>query len=246
MAEHVPGKIPDQLLGRFFEHSAGQRAEQPMIVTLDGPAGSGKTTVARMVATQLGIAYLDSGAMFRAVALRLGAHSWNLGRETLRERLADLEFSLHGRGGETDLLLDGELLTEEIRREEVGMWASNLAKVGVVREILKQAQQRLGAGTSLVAEGRDMGSVVFPQARYKFFLEATPEERAKRRWLQLKEMGVEEDLDALIANLRLRDDQDRNRPIAPLKPADDAVLINTAGLAPADVVLRVVQEIWLV
>ncbi|TVQ97494.1 MAG: (d)CMP kinase [Desulfovibrionales bacterium] len=229
-----------------MENAPGRLVEQRLIITLDGPAGSGKTTVARMVATELGIAYLDSGAMFRAVALRLGGHSWNMGRETLRERLADLEFSLRGRGGETELLLDGEPLAEEIRREEVGMWASNLAKVGVVRDILKQAQRSLGVRTSLVAEGRDMGSVVFPQARYKFFLEATPEERAKRRWLQLKEMGVEEDLDALVANLRQRDDQDRNRPIAPLKPADDAVLINTAGLAPVDVVLRVVQEIGLV
>lgn len=120
------------------------------------------------------------------------------------------------------------------------MWASNLARVGVVREILKQAQQRLGAGTSLVAEGRDMGSVVFPLARYKFFLEAAPEERARRRWLQLKEMGVDEDLDALIANLRQRDDQDRNRAIAPLKPADNAVIIDTAGLTPGQVVERVV------
>lgn len=246
MAEYSPETIPDRNPCQSMENAPGRLVEQRLIITLDGPAGSGKTTVARMVATELGIAYLDSGAMFRAVALRLGGHSWNMGRETLRERLADLEFSLRGRGGETELLLDGEPLAEEIRREEVGMWASNLAKVGVVRDILKQAQRSLGVRTSLVAEGRDMGSVVFPQARYKFFLEATPEERAKRRWLQLKEMGVEEDLDALVANLRQRDDQDRNRPIAPLKPADDAVLINTAGLAPVDVVLRVVQEIGLV
>ena len=220
---------------------ADQNSEQPLVVTLDGPAGSGKTTVARMVADRLGIAYLDSGAMFRAFALRLGARSWTWSEEVLRDRLDGLEFTLRGRGGQSVLLLNGEPLGEEIRREEVGMWASNLAKVGVVREILKQAQQRLGAGTSLVAEGRDMGSVVFPQARYKFFLDATPEERARRRWLQLKEMGVEEDLDALIANLRQRDEQDRNRPIAPLKPADDAVIIDTAGLTPSEVVEKIVE-----
>lgn len=224
---------------------AEQKPEQlpghPLIVTLDGPAGSGKTTVARMVAHRLGIAYLDSGAMFRAFALRLGAQSWTWSEDVLRDRLAGLEFTLRGQGGEAALFLNGEPLGEEIRREQVGMWASDLAKVGVVREILKLAQQQLGAGNALVAEGRDMGSVVFPRARFKFFLDAAPEERARRRWLQLREMGVEEDLNTLIANLRHRDEQDRNRPIAPLKPAEDAVIINTAGLTPEEVVEKMAE-----
>ncbi len=231
MVEHHPARTSEDLPG------------QPLVVTLDGPAGSGKTTVARMIADRLGIAYLDSGAMFRAFALRLGAQSWTWSEDVLLERLAGLEFALRGQGGQAALFLNGETLGEDIRREEVGMWASNLAKVGVVREVLKQAQQRLGAGTSLVAEGRDMGSVVFPRARYKFFLEAAPEERAGRRWLQLREMGVEEDLDALIANLRQRDEQDRNRTLAPLKPADDAVIIDTAGLTPEEVVEVVVKKV---
>lgn len=225
------------------EQASDQFPGQPLIVTLDGPAGSGKTTVARMVADRLGIAYLDSGAMFRAIALRLGAQSWTWSEDVLRERLAGLEFTLRGRGGAAELFLDGELLGEEIRHEEVGMWASNLARVSVVREILKQAQQRLGSGTALVAEGRDMGSVVFPRARNKFFLDAAPEERARRRWLQLKEMGVEEDLDALTANLRRRDEQDRNRSIAPLRPADDAVIIDTAGLTPEQVAGVVAEKV---
>ncbi|GAB6059165.1 (d)CMP kinase [Desulfonatronum parangueonense] len=227
------------------EQSREQSLAQPLIVTLDGPAGSGKTTVAKMVAARLGIAYLDSGAMFRAFALHLGPQSWTWSEDRLRNGLAGLEFLLQGRGGESVLLLNGEPLGEEIRQEEVGMWASNLARLDVVRAILKQAQQRLGAETSLVAEGRDMGSVVFPQARFKFFLEATPEERARRRWLQLKEMGVEEDLDVLTANLRRRDDQDRNRAIAPLKPAADAVLIDTAGLNPEEVAERIFELVSL-
>lgn len=243
MAEQKPEQLPGQLLGQLPEQLIGQLPGQPLIVTLDGPAGSGKTTVARMVAHRLGIAYLDSGAMFRAVALRLGAHSWTWSGDVLRERLTGLEFALcgqDGQGGQASLFLNGKPLGEEIRREEVGMWASNLAQVEVVREILKQAQQRLGAETSLVAEGRDMGSVVFPRARFKFFLDAAPEERAKRRWLQLREMGVEENLDALIANLRQRDEQDRNRAIAPLKPARDAVIIETASLTPGEVAERIV------
>ena len=212
---------------------------RPLIVTLDGPAGSGKTTVAKKVADRLDIAYLDSGAMFRAFALRLGAQSWTWSEDELRNGLTGLEFDLQGRGGKSVLLFDGMPLGAEIRQEEVGMWASNLARLDVVREILKQAQQRLGVGTSLVAEGRDMGSIVFPQARYKFFLEAAPEERARRRWLQLKEMGVDEDLDVLTDNLRKRDDQDRNRTIAPLRPAEDAVILDTTGQSPDEVVERI-------
>ncbi|SDB55258.1 cytidylate kinase [Desulfonatronum thiosulfatophilum] len=223
------------------EQSREHFIDQPLIVTLDGPAGSGKTTVAKMVAARLGIAYLDTGAMFRAFALHLGPQSWTRSEADLRNGLAGLGFAVKGRGEESALLLNGEPLGAEIRQEEVGMWASNLARLDVVREILKQAQQRLGAETPLVAEGRDMGSVVFPQAKFKFFLEAAPEERARRRWLQLKEMGVEEDLDALAENLRRRDDQDRNRTIAPLKPAADAVIIDTAGLTPEAVAERIVQ-----
>ncbi len=215
--------------------------EQPLIVTLDGPAGSGKTTVAKMVAARLSIAYLDSGAMFRAFALRLGPQSWTWSEDALREKLTGIRFDLQGQSVDSMLLLDGNPLGEAIRREEVGMWASHLARIGVVREILKNVQQTLGAKTALVAEGRDMGSVVFPRARHKFFLEARPEERARRRWTQLREMGVEEDLEALIVNLRRRDEQDSNRAIAPLKPAEDAVIIDTTGLSPEDVVERIVS-----
>lgn len=203
----------------------------PLIVTLDGPAGSGKTTVSRLVAAGLDIAYLDSGAMFRAAALLLGPQSWTWSEDLLHNRLSMLRFELHGRAEDSQLLLNGSPLHEEdIRREDVGMWASRLAKLKMVREHLKAAQRALGSTTPLVAEGRDMGTAVFPWAEHKFFLEAKLEERARRRLLQLREMGVRADLHEITGNLRLRDEQDRNRDLAPLKPAEDAVLIDTTSL----------------
>ncbi len=139
--------------------------------------------------------------------------------------------------------MNGVPLSEDIRREEVGLWASHLAKVGAVRRRLKAAQQALGARTSLVAEGRDMGTAIFPMARYKFFLEARPEERALRRFKQLQDMGVAADLRELAENLRLRDEQDRNRTLAPLKPAEDAAIIDTTGLSPDQVVEVIVARV---
>ena len=218
-------------------------AEKPRSITLDGPAGSGKTTVAKLVAARLGIAYLDSGAMFRALALFLGPGSWDRLEQELGEELSPVHFELVGQADESRLLMNGAPLSEDIRREDVGMWASHLAKVGAVRRHLKAAQQALGARTSLVAEGRDMGTAVFPTARHKFFLEARPEERALRRFKQLQEMGVAADLRELTENLCLRDEQDRSRALAPLKPAEDAAIIDTTGLGPDQVVDIIVAKV---
>lgn len=218
-------------------------AEQPLIVTLDGPAGSGKTTVAKLVAAELGIAYLDSGAMFRGLAYFLGEQSWDWPEKRLQSVLSGLFFELVGQSAQAVLLLNDNPLGEEIRQEKVGMWASHLARIGVVREHLKAAQQHIGRRTSLVAEGRDMGTAVFPGAEYKFFLEAKPEERAWRRFKQLQEMGVQADLEELTENLRQRDDQDRNRALAPLKPAQDAVLIDTTGMGADEVTQKIVRKV---
>jgi cytidylate kinase len=201
------------------------------VVTLDGPAGVGKSTLARLVAERLGVAYLDTGAMFRATALALGDGAWDWPEERLRERLAGLSFTLRGAGGGSSLELNGRRIGPEIRTEQVGMWGSNLARLPVVREFLKQAQQAVGRASDLVAEGRDMGTVVFPDAGHKFFLDADPDERARRRWLQLRDQGQDADLAELARQIRLRDDQDRNRAVAPLRPAEDAVIIDTTHLS---------------
>ena len=204
------------------------------IVTLDGPAGVGKSTLARRVAEALGVAYLDTGAMFRTVALHLAKNSGSpdsagvVEESKLQALLEECVFSLQGSGGQTRLLCNDQVVGDEIRSEEAGMMAAKIAQSPKVREFLKQAQQHLGNNFPLVAEGRDMGTVVFPEALCKIFLDAAPEIRAERRYKQLLEMGEPADLALLVRQIRERDNKDRNRAIAPLRPAIDAHIIDTS------------------
>lgn len=200
------------------------------VVTLDGPAGVGKTTLARRMADSLGIAYLDTGAMFRCLALRLGAGAHEWPEERLREACAGVSFSLRGSGGFSELFCNDVPVRGEIRTEEVGMLAARLGTVPLVREILCAAQRDLARTRPLVVEGRDMGTVVFPTARFKFFLDASPEVRAMRRLRDLEARGQEADLATLTEQIRQRDALDRNRPIAPLRPAEDALIVDTSHL----------------
>lgn len=210
------------------------------IVTIDGPAGAGKTTVSRRAAGALGVAYLDTGAMFRALALALGEGGHTLPEAEIDARLAAMTFALSGSGADTVLLVDGAPLPDAARTEQVGGWASNLAVLPVVRRRLRLAQQALGASTDLLAEGRDMGTVVFPTARHKFFLTATPEVRAARRVRQLEAMGRPADYDAILDAIRRRDAQDQGRAEAPLVAAADACVIDTSALCEDAVVARIV------
>ena len=199
------------------------------IVTLDGPAGVGKSTIARKLAAALGIPYLDSGAMFRRLALELHGNA-DISEHRLREVCASLRFVLSAENGESRLLCNGVPVGDEVRTEEVGLWASNIAGNPVVREVLKKAQRAVGAHSSLVAEGRDMGTVVFPDARWKFFLDASPEVRAQRRLKEAQARGESHKLAVLAAGIRERDALDRGRAIAPLRPADDAVIVDASEL----------------
>lgn len=214
-----------------------------LIVTIDGPAGVGKSTMAKRLARELGIPYLDTGAMFRATAWKLGEGSWEWDEAELESAMADFVFTLSGIGEDSILSLNDTLIGDEIRTEEVGMWASNVATLPVVRTFLKTAQQSLGERFSLVAEGRDMGTVIFPDAPHKFFLDATVEERANRRFHQLQRLGKPADLEALKEQIAKRDHQDRNRAVAPLKAADDATTIDTTELNKDQVFEALVKKV---
>lgn len=198
------------------------------VITLDGPAGVGKSTLAKRVADHAGVAYLDTGAMFRIIAKRLGAAGLELPPAVLAAELEKLSFSLSGVGNETTLACNGIVAGQELRSEEIGSLASQFAQLPPVRAFLKKAQQSLGEKYDLVAEGRDMGTAVFPGAKHKFFLDAPAKIRAMRRAEQLRQSGVDADPATITAQIAERDHRDKNRAIAPLKPADDAILIDTA------------------
>ena len=205
--------------------------KEPPVITIDGPSGSGKGTIARLLAQELGFHFLDSGALYRLLALAAQRRDVALDDEAALVRLAaglDIRFPADADGD--TVLLDGEDVSGDIRTEAVGAGASRVAALPVVREALLARQRAFRQAPGLVADGRDMGTVVFPDAGAKIFLTASPEERARRRCNQLKEKGFEADYEAVLADIRARDERDRNRSVAPLKPAPDAVVVDATEL----------------
>ena len=201
------------------------------VITIDGPSGSGKGTIARLLARELGYHFLDSGALYRLLAFAAEQRAIALDDEpSLVELAGKLDIVFPADGGEDDVLLYGENIGSLIRTEAAGAGASRVAALPEVRTALLQRQRDFHSSPGLVADGRDMGTVVFPDAEVKIYLIASAEERARRRCKQLKEKGLDADYSAVVADIQARDERDMNRPVAPLKPAEDAESVDTSEL----------------
>jgi len=216
------------------------------VITIDGPSGAGKGTIAQQLARDLGFYILDSGSLYRLTALASQNDGVSVDDEAALAAIAlnlDVVFKPGSDSGDGGLriLLRGEDVSEAIRLEAMGMRASKIAAVVPVREALLQRQRDFSVAPGLVADGRDMGTTVFPQAVLKVFMTASPEERAERRLKQLKEKGINANIAALVTDLKLRDEQDANRAVSPLKPADDAVLLDTTQMSIQDVSQKVLD-----
>ena len=219
---------------------------RPLIVAIDGPAGAGKSTVSKLLARRLGLSFVDSGALYRTVALsalRQGIVTDD--DAALAALVGRIRIFFKATVDENRVYLDGEDVSAEIRTPEISLLASAVSARPVVRAGLLGLQRRLAleAPVGAVLEGRDIGTVVFPDADLKFFLEASPDVRARRRYEELFQKGTESTLDAVLADQTQRDRNDASRAVAPLKPADDAVRVDSSGLPLSEVVQRLERVI---
>ena len=216
------------------------------VLTIDGPSGSGKGTISALVAEHLGWRLLDSGALYRAVGYAAGMGGLDLSDVDAVTRCAQatrIQFRAASDGGLTRVIVNGHDATDELRTETAGAAASAIASMPSVREALVALQLGFRKAPGLVADGRDMGTVIFPDAAFKVFLTASAAERAKRRYKQLKEKGLSVTLGGLQREIEARDSRDASRAVAPLKPAEDALLIDTTGMGIDEVVAKVLAVV---
>jgi cytidylate kinase len=212
-----------------------------LIITIDGPAGAGKSTVAKALARRLGYKYLDTGATYRALALkaiREGIRPDDL--EGLKRLSSQVLLQL---GPDGRIFLDGEDVSEKIREQEVGMMASFISRIREIREVLWAIQRKVGQEGGIVAEGRDTGSVVFPDADVKFYLDASLEERARRRYRELLSKDKNVTFQEVLEEVKKRDLQDQTREIAPLKIPEGAIFVDSTHLTPEEVVELMLEKI---
>lgn len=217
---------------------------QSPVITVDGPSGAGKGTLCMLLADKLGFHLLDSGAIYRVLALAAIHHGVDTESEDALVPLAThLDVQSIAEGDLVKVILEGEDVSGELRKEETGMAASKVAALPRVREALLRRQRAFSAAPGLVADGRDMGTVVFVEAEAKIFLDASAEERANRRLKQLQQKGLDVKFDDLLSEIQERDDRDRNRPVAPLRPAEDALVLDSTSMNIEQVVEKALHYI---
>jgi len=210
-----------------------------IVIAIDGPAGAGKSTVAKLVARKLGFLYIDTGAMYRCLTLKAMENNINWDdKEKLIEMAKNTNIEFISNDGYR-VIMDGKNVSEAIRDEEVSKNTKHIASILEIREILWEKQRNYREKFNLVMEGRDIGSKVFPDAQIKIYLDASIDERTKRRYLQLKQMGIEEEIEKIKKDVEQRDEVDRKREIAPLMKVPDAIYIDTTGLTIDQVVNKI-------
>ena len=215
------------------------------IIAIDGPAGAGKSTIARLVARKLGYLYIDTGAMYRTIAWKIAGKKIDFKDEkSVVSETRRSEITLEARdNGELNVYLDGKEVTKEIRTEKIGRAANAVASIGGVRKILVQRQRQMGRKGGVVMEGRDIGTKVFPNAQFKFYLDASPRERAKRRYQELKSKGKNVTLKEISRAVEKRDSLDQKRKVSPLMKADDAFWIDSTHLNSKQVAEKIIRRV---
>jgi CMP/dCMP kinase len=215
-----------------------------LIIAIDGPSAAGKSTLAKRLAKDLGFTYLDTGAMYRALALKVLSEGIDISNDgALTELIDRTEIDIAETGGKLKVLLDGEDVSEKIRTPEVSQMASKTSALKVVRHWMLLLQRALGQRGNVVAEGRDIGTVVFPDAEVKIYLDASVQERARRRVEELRKAGRQVSLDETLREMGERDKRDSERDLAPLRKANDAIAIDSTSLDAETLAQRVMQEI---
>lgn len=212
-----------------------------LVIAIDGPSGAGKSTIARRLAQRLGYKQIDTGAMYRAVAYLISRAGIDLGNpQELEHFCRAIDIRLECCDGAQRVIANGEDVSDHIRTPEMSLLTSRISALQPVREAMMRAQRKMGAAGGVVLEGRDIGTVVFPDADLKFYLDASPEERGRRRYLELTAKGEQVTLEETIQAVSHRDDQDKKRDIAPLRQAEDAILIDSSGVS-VDGVLNLME-----
>lgn len=213
------------------------------IVAIDGPAGAGKGTITKIVGEKLNLLNVDTGAMYRCVALQMVRNNVDINDvDAIKKILDNIEIRLENIDGVINVFLNGEDVTKEIRTEEISKFVSPVSTIRIVREKMVELQRNYGKMQDIIMEGRDIGTEVFPNANVKIYLDATSEERAKRRLLQNEEKGIKCNYEDILKEIKIRDERDSTRELSPLKKADDAILVDSTNLT-IDEVVGVIIEI---